>query len=141
MRQTKMAERILNVVSKVANARIAVWGLAFKNGTDDVRCSPAMHIVEQMLKNNALLCVYDPKAMDNAKKIIGDKVKYAQDAYEACKDADILVILTEWEEFRNADLNKVRGQMKTHKILDLRNMLNVTEVKAAGFDYACIGMR
>ena len=140
-RKVNMAQRVIDSLDKDKNGKIAVWGLAFKGGTDDCRESPAMDIVSEIIKHSSNVTVYDPKAMDNAKKIIGDKVKYAQDAYEACKDADILVILTEWEEFRNADLNKVRGQMKTHKILDLRNMLNATEVKAAGFDYACIGMR
>lgn len=140
-RKVNMAQRVIDSLDKDKNGKIAVWGLAFKGGTDDCRESPAMDIVSEIIKHSSNVTVYDPKAMDNAKKLIGDKVKYAQDAYEACKDADILVILTEWEEFRNADLNKVRGQMKTHKILDLRNMLNATEVKAAGFDYACIGMR
>lgn len=140
-RKVNMAQRVIDSLDKDKNGKIAVWGLAFKGGTDDCRESPAMDIVSEIIKHSSNVTVYDPKAMDNAKKLIGDKVKYAQDAYEACRDADILVILTEWEDFRNADLNKVRGQMKTHKILDLRNMLNATEVKAAGFDYACIGMR
>lgn len=140
-RKVNMAQRVIDSLDKDKNGKIAVWGLAFKGGTDDCRESPAMDIVSEIIKHSSNVTVYDPKAMDNAKKLIGDKVKYAQDAYEACRDADILVILTEWEDFRNADLNKVRGQMKTHKILDLRNMLNATEVKAAGFDYACTGMR
>ncbi len=140
-RKVNMAQRVIASLDKDKNGKIVVWGLAFKGGTDDCRESPAMDIVSEIIKHSSNVTVYDPKAMENAKKLIGDKVKYAQDAYEACRDADILVILTEWEDFRNADLNKVRGQMKTHKILDLRNMLNATEVKAAGFDYACIGMR
>lgn len=140
-RKVNMARRVIASLDKDKNGKIAVWGLAFKGGTDDCRESPAMDIVSEIIKHSSNVMVYDPKAMDNARKLIGDKVKYAQDAYEACEDADILVILTEWEEFRNADLNKVRGQMKTHKILDLRNMLNAAEVKTAGFDYACIGMK
>lgn len=140
-RKVNMAKRVIDSLDKSTNGKIAVWGLAFKGGTDDCRESPAMDIVSEIIKHSSNVTVYDPKAMDNAKKIIGDKVKYAQDAYDACKDADILVILTEWEEFRTADLNKIRGQMKTHKILDLRNMLNATEVRTAGFDYACIGMK
>ena len=140
-RKVNMAKRVIDSLDKSTNGKIAVWGLAFKGGTDDCRESPAMDIVSEIIKHSSNVTVYDPKAMDNAKKIIGDKVKYAQDAYDACKDADILVILTEWEEFRTADLNKIRGQMKTHKILDLRNMLNATEVRTAGFDYACIGTK
>ena len=140
-RKVNMAKRVIDSLDKSTNGKIAVWGLAFKGGTDDCRESPAMDIVSEIIKHSSNVTVYDPKAMDNAKKIIGDKVKYTQDAYDACKDADILVILTEWEEFRTADLNKIRGQMKTHKILDLRNMLNATEVRTAGFDYACIGTK
>ena len=139
LRQTKMAERILNVVSKAANAKIAVWGLAFKNGTDDVRCSPAMHIVEQMLKNNALLCVYDPKAMDNAKKILGNKVSYASTPMEAAKDADVLAILTEWDEFANVNLTELKAVMKMPRVVDLRNMLKEKNLKNNGFEYWCIG--
>ena len=100
-----------------------------------------MQILEEILKHNANVCVYDPKAMENARKLLGNKVVYAPDAYEACRGADVLVILTEWEDFKAADLNRVRSMMKTHKILDLRNMLDAETVKAAGFDYSCIGMK
>lgn len=140
LRKTKMAERILSRVKDLPRAKVAVWGLAFKNGTDDVRCSPAMQIVEQMLKNNARICVFDPKAMDNARKILGERVEYAASAFEAAKEADVLAILTEWEEFAETDLAKLKAVMRMPRIVDLRNMLKVKCPDKEGFDYTCIGL-
>ena len=139
LRKTQMASRILEAVEGIDNAKIAVWGLAFKNGTDDVRESPAMQIVEQLLKNNAKLCVYDPKAMDNAKKILGDRVEYASSEIDALNGADVLAILTEWKEFGEVDLGEIKVNMKTPKIVDLRNMLKNKNPENEGFEYQCIG--
>ena len=112
--------------------------IAALNGSRD---SPAMEILSEILRHSKNVTVYDPKAMDNARKQLGDEVTYAPDEYEACRGADVLVILTEWEDFKTADLNKIRSMMKTHRILDLRNMLDAGAVRAAGFDYSCIGMK
>ena len=140
LRKTKMAERILNMVKGVPEAKVAVWGLAFKNGTDDVRCSPALQIVEQMLKCGADVCVYDPKAMDNARKILGDRVKYAQSAFAAAQDADVLAILTEWNDFAEVNLTELKAIMRSPKIVDLRNMLKSKQPQLQGFEYRCIGL-
>lgn len=139
LRKAKMAGRILAAVKNIPDAKIAVWGLAFKNGTDDVRESPAMQIVEQMLHNGAGLCVYDPKAMDNAKKFLGNKVEYANSELEAAQGADVVAILTEWPQFTDIDLQKLKSIMKTPKIVDLRNMLKTKKPEAFGFEYQCIG--
>lgn len=139
LRKAKMAGRILAAVKNIPDAKIAVWGLAFKNGTDDVRESPAMQIVEQMLHNGARLCVYDPKAMDNAKKFLDNKVEYANSEFEAAKGADVVAILTEWPQFTDIDLQKLKSIMKTPKIVDLRNMLKTKKPEAFGFEYQCIG--
>lgn len=139
LRKAKMAGRILAAVKNIPDAKIAVWGLAFKNGTDDVRESPAMQIVEQMLHNGARLCVYDPKAMDNAKKFLGNKVEYANSELEAAQRADVVAILTEWPQFTDIDLQKLKSIMKTPKIVDLRNMLKTKKPEAFGFEYQCIG--
>ena len=139
MRKTQMALRILKSVENIKNPKIAVWGLAFKNGTDDVRESPALQIVEQLLKNNAKLKVYDPKAMDNAKKFLGNDVEYATSQLEAVEEADVLAILTEWESFADFDLLKLKSLMKTAKIVDLRNMLKDKNPIEKGFEYHCIG--
>ena len=139
LRKTQMASRILMAVDGITNPKIAIWGLAFKNGTDDVRESPAMQIVEQLLKNNAKLCVYDPKAMDNAKKILDNKVEYASSMIDAARDADVLAILTEWKEFTEVDLSELKACMKNYKIVDLRNMLKNKKPESEGFEYSCIG--
>lgn len=140
LRKTKMAERILKAVEGRKDAKIAVWGLAFKNGTDDIRESPAMQIVEQMLNNGANLCVFDPKAQDNAAKNLGDKVMYAKSELEAAKDADVVAILTEWPEFTQVNLTELKSIMKSPKIVDLRNMLKSQHPEKQGFDYQCIGL-
>lgn len=140
-RKSEMGKRAIEALNGNKDGKIAVWGLAFKGGTDDCRESPAMEILAEILKHSENVCVYDPKAMDNARKFLGDKVRFAKDEYEACRGADILVVLTEWEDFRQVDLSKVRSLMKTHKIMDLRNMLQADEVRSCGFDYSCIGMR
>ena len=138
-RKIKMAERVVNEVKNNPNAKIAILGLAFKGGTDDVRESPAMDILAEIIKHSNNITVFDPKAMDNAKAILGDKVSYADDVYQACDGAEIMVILTEWEEFKSVDLNKLKSKMKLHKILDLRNLLNMNDAKELGFSYSCIG--
>ncbi|MBR6663402.1 MAG: UDP-glucose/GDP-mannose dehydrogenase family protein [Alphaproteobacteria bacterium] len=139
-RKVEMANRVLDVVKAYPQAKVAVLGLAFKNGTDDCRESPAMQIVCELLKHDVTLRVYDPKAMENACNLVGDKLEYAQDEYDAAKDADVLVILTEWEQFAGLDLLRLRGAMRHYNIVDLRNMLKPEDVKNSGFNYQCIGL-
>ena len=134
-RKVEMAKRVLSAVNGNPEAKIAVLGLAFKGGTDDCRESPAMDILRELIKCSHNVSVYDPKAMDNAHRLIGDSVNYAADAYEAAKNADILVILTEWEEFRHLDLPKLKEIMNKPKIVDLRNMLGADEVCKNGFEH------
>lgn len=138
-RKVAMAERVVNAVKGNENAKIAVLGLAFKGGTDDVRESPAMQILAEIIKHTNNVMVYDPKAMENAELMLGDKVSYAVNVYEACEDADVAVILTEWDEFCQIDLAKLKQVMHQCKIIDLRNMLKAKEVEAAGFEYSSIG--
>ena len=97
-----------------------------------------MEILQELVKHNDNIVVYDPKAMENARKIIGEKVHYAADAYQAAENADILVVLTEWEEFRQLDLDKIKSKMRQHQIMDLRNMLDPALLKTKGF--ACSGI-
>lgn len=145
-RKVQMATRILDAVKDMKNPKIAILGLAFKGGTDDCRESPAMEILDALLNSQnknkmqkSHIIVFDPKAMENAKKMLGYKVSYAKDAYDACKDADIVAVLTEWPEFKILDLGKIKKLMKTPKILDLRNLLSKDKALELGFDYACIG--
>lgn len=138
-RKAEMAERVLSRLPDRENGRIAVLGLAFKGGTDDCRESPAMDIVRDMLKFNHNICVYDPKATDNAHKLLAEAVNYAEDAYQACEGAEVIAILTEWEDFKKLDFLKLKTKVKAAKIVDLRNILNENDVRKNGFEYYCIG--
>jgi UDPglucose 6-dehydrogenase len=140
-RKEAMAERVLAAVKQIPHAKIAVWGLAFKDGTDDCRQSPAMDVIAALLQQKADITAYDPKAMGTACQILGDKISYADDMYAAVKDADVLVILTEWKQFAAADLKGVAQLMRNKKILDFRNMLNPNEAIKHGFEYQCIGRK
>ena len=138
-RKKHMAERILEAVKGIPNAKIGILGLAFKNGTDDCRESPAMDVVQELLSYRADITAYDPKAMGTAYRILGDKITYAEDMYAVAKEADVLVILTEWPQFSMLDLDGL-AQLMNHKvILDFRNMLDKKQVLAKGFKYQCIG--
>jgi UDPglucose 6-dehydrogenase len=140
-RKEKMAERVLDAIKQIPHAKIAVWGLAFKDGTDDCRQSPAMDVIAALLQHKADITAYDPKAMGTACQLLGDKIAYADDMYAAVKDADVLVILTEWKQFATADLDGVAQLMRTKKILDFRNMLNPEDAIKLGFEYRCIGKK
>lgn len=138
-RKIEMAERILNAVKNIKNPKIAVWGLAFKDGTDDCRESPAMEIISELLNHNVSVKAYDPKAMETAKLLVGDRISYANDVYDAARDADVLAVLTEWEEFKHADLIRLGTIMKNKVIVDLRNCIDYNESKQLEFDYLGIG--
>lgn len=138
-RKKQMAHRILKAVEDIPNAKIAVLGLAFKGGTDDCRESPAMEIIVELLSNEAKITAYDPKALDNAKKLLGDKINYAQDAYEAVKDADVVAVLTEWDDFKGLDLSKIAALMRTKNIVDCRNLWDKTKAQSLGFSYRGVG--
>ncbi len=138
-RKAEMAERILAAVKGIEKPVIGVLGLAFKGGTDDCRESPAMDIIAELLKHNVKIRAYDPKAMETAKALVGDKLEYASDAYEAATGADVLAILTEWEDFKALDLAKIKAALKAPKIVDLRNLLDKEAAQKEGFEYVGIG--
>ncbi|EMZ6591028.1 UDP-glucose/GDP-mannose dehydrogenase family protein [Campylobacter jejuni] len=138
-RKNHMCERILNSIKDIKNPKIAVLGLAFKDGTDDCRESPAVDIVFRLLEQKVKICAYDPKAMDLAKQILGDKIDYASSMYEAIKDADVIVMLTEWKEFSSLDLKKAYDLVRHKKIIDLRNLLDKNEAIKLGFEYQGVG--
>ncbi len=138
-RKAEMAERILAAVKGIEKPVIGVLGLAFKGGTDDCRESPAMDIIAELLKHNVKIRAYDPKAMETAKALVGDKLEYASDAYEAARGADVLAILTEWEDFKALDLAKIKAALNAPKIVDLRNLLDKEAAQKEGFEYVGIG--
>ncbi len=138
-RKKQMAQRILDAIKDIENPKIAVLGLAFKDGTDDCRESPAMEIVGELITQGANITAYDPKAMGTACNLVGNKIQYADTMYQALKDADVLAILTEWAEFKNIDLEQAAHLMRHKKIIDCRNLINVAKAKDLGFEYQGIG--
>ena len=138
-RKEKIALRILEKIKDDKNAKIAILGLAFKDGTDDCRESPAIEIILKLLEKNLNITAYDPKAMDIAKEILKDKISYAKNMYECVENADILVILTEWQSFKELDLKQAKKLMKGKNILDFRNLLDKNEAIEAGFVYSGVG--
>ena len=119
--------------------KIAIWGLAFKPETDDIREAPAIHIIEELLKRNANISVFDPEAMGNVKKRFGNKINYASGMYEATKNADALVICTEWSIFRTPNFNKLKTLLKKPVIFDGRNLYDIYDIREEGFYYNSIG--
>lgn len=140
-RKKEMAERILDAVKGINKPKIAVLGLAFKDGTDDCRESPAMDIVGNLLAQNADITAYDPKAMRTACLLMGDKIQYADDMYSCLKDADVLAILTEWNEFKSLDLNLASSLMRHKNIVDCRNLIDAEQAAKNGFRYQGIGKK
>ena len=121
--------------------RCAIWGLSFKPETDDVRDAPSLVIIDKLLQAGATVVAYDPIAINEAKKIVGDKIKYASEMYDALENADCLFLLTEWKEFRCPDIDKMKKYMKNPVIFDGRNIFDKNELKQSGFTYYCIGKK
>ena len=123
------------------NKILAIWGLAFKPQTDDIREAPAIILIESLLKEGAIIKAYDPAAMAETRKLLGEKIIYTTDPYEAVQGADGLALMTEWPEFRIPDLNKLDKLMKCKVIFDGRNIYDPEEIRGAGFEYYGIGRR
>ncbi|MCF8232947.1 MAG: UDP-glucose/GDP-mannose dehydrogenase family protein [Bacteroidales bacterium] len=120
--------------------QIAMWGLSFKPNTDDMREAPSLSLIEKLLEAGATIKAYDPVAFEEAKKHVGDKIQYAPDEYDALIDADALLLVTEWSEFKFPNMNIVKRLMKQNAIFDGRNVYDIKEMKELGFDYYCIGI-
>jgi UDPglucose 6-dehydrogenase len=121
--------------------RFAMWGLSFKPKTDDMREAPSLVIIDLLLKNGAAVVAYDPVAMEETRRIIGDKITYAKDEYDACIDADALIVVTEWPEFRVPNFRIIEKLLKTKTIFDGRNIYEPEEMKELKFNYYSIGRK
>ena len=121
--------------------KIAVWGLAFKPKTDDMREAPSLVIIEKLLEAGASVFAYDPVAMHEAQRILGDRISYSKDEYGACVDADALVLVTEWSEFRAPDFRVLQKLLKNKLIFDGRNIYDPSELAELGFSYYAIGRK
>jgi len=118
---------------------VAIWGLAFKPHTDDIREAPALYNIDALLKEGAKLKVHDPEGMENVKRVIGDKVEYCETPYDAAQDADAIFIATEWPEFRTPDFEKLSGILKNKVVFDGRNLYDLNTMKEMGYTYYSVG--
>jgi len=123
----------------IKGMQIALWGLAFKPNTDDIREAPALSIIEELVQLGAIITAYDPEAMPNVKAQIGDKINYAINQYEALTGAELLIIATEWSEFRTPDFERMEKEIKNKIIFDGRNLFEVEKMKELGYHYESIG--
>lgn len=133
-------------VNKYFNAdlkgkKFALWGLAFKPETDDIREAPALYIIDELVKAGAEICAFDPEAMPNVKKIMGEQITYASDAYAALEGADALLIVTEWSVFRNPDFDLMGQKLKNKVIFDGRNLYDLQKMIDLGYFYNSIGRK
>lgn len=139
-RQQRMVSKVVTALHGVAEGKkVAFLGLAFKAQTDDVRDSVALAVAEALATKGAKVVAYDPKAMANARKVIGDVIEYAANKEDTLKGADVLVLATEWEEFRSMDMAVVKTQLKAPVVVDMRNVFVPAEMEQLGFTYYSIG--
>jgi len=134
-------QKIKERFGKLKGLTFAVWGLSYKPKTNDIREAPSVFIIEKLLKYGAKIKAYDPKAMEEAKKIFKDKIEYSQNYYDALKGADALLLLTEWAEFRSVDLDKIKDLLKNPVIFDGRNLFDLKKLKKLGFECFQIGRK
>lgn len=132
-------DKIIDRIPNLQGKKIALWGLAFKPNTDDIREAPALYVIDELLNAGAIVQAYDPEAMRNVKKLYGDRIHFAETEYEALQGADFLVIVTEWSEFRNPDFALIKKELKMPLIFDGRNVFSLSEMKKQGFEYISIG--
>ena len=127
--------------NKISYLTVAVWGLSFKPGTNDMRDAPSINLIQKLLENKVNVRVYDPAAMDEAKQYFGDKVEYATDIYDAANNAHAVMLVTEWKEFRLPNWNVLSRIMQKQVVIDGRNIYNAKELESNGFTYTCIGKK
>jgi UDPglucose 6-dehydrogenase len=138
--KTILAEKIeQHFAGNLKGKTVAIWGLAFKPRTDDIRDAPALVLIDRMLKLGVTLRVHDPEAMENVRAIYGDKLTYCDQPMEAIDGVDALAIATEWGEFRNPEFEEMRSRMRQPVVFDGRNLYNPRQMKSLGFTYHCIG--
>jgi UDPglucose 6-dehydrogenase len=135
-----VADKVLAAFGGDVRGRtFALWGLAFKANTDDMREASSLVVIDTLLEHGATVRAYDPAAMEAARAVLGERVAYCPDAYAALEGADALVILTDWNEFRNPDFGRIRGSLKRPLIVDGRNLYKIRTMREHGFEYVGIG--
>ncbi|MCI5140429.1 MAG: UDP-glucose/GDP-mannose dehydrogenase family protein, partial [Candidatus Electrothrix sp. ATG1] len=140
--KARMVKKIRDALGgSEAGKTLAVLGLTFKPETDDMRDAPALTILPALLEKGAVVRAHDPKGMEEAKKYLPDGIQYVDDAYGACEEADAVVLMTEWNQYRALDFEKLRSSMKTPIFIDLRNVYEPASLKNLGFSYVGVGRK
>ena len=140
--KTILFPKIMNYFGgNITGKNIAVWGLAFKPDTDDIREAPALYLINKLVESGAVITAFDPEAMENVQQLVGDKISYAEDEYQALNNADALIICTEWSIFRNPDFEKIKTKMSGNAIFDGRNLFDLEDMESKGFCYFSIGRK
>jgi len=127
--------------NELRGKKIALWGLAFKPNTDDIREAPALYLIEAILSAGATIAAFDPEAMQNVKQLVGDRISFVENQYEALQDADALVIATEWSEFRTPNFDRISALLKNKVIFDGRNLFDLNKMGDLGYHYVSIGRK
>lgn len=135
----KLLDKILDYFGDIKGKKVALWGLSFKPDTDDIREAPALYLIDEILKRGGEVAAFDPEAMENVKKELGDKISYVGNQYDALDDADALLIATEWSVFKTPDFDQIHSRLKKPVIFDGRNLFNLDEMIKRGFYYNSIG--
>lgn len=125
----------------IKGKHFALWGLAFKPNTDDIREAPALYMIDSLIAAGATVTAFDPEAMSNTKQVLGDKVNFVENQYDALENADALIIATEWNEFRTPDFDKIGSLLKNKAIFDGRNLFDLEQMRTIGFHYESVGRK
>src|SRR5688572_3387282 len=138
--KTKLIPRVKEYFKgNLKGKTIAMWGLSFKPHTDDIREAPALYNIDELLAEGVTIKAHDPEAMENVKKVVGDKIQYCPTPYDAAEGADAIFIATEWPEFRTPDFDKLASILKSKVIFDGRNLYELSQMKELGYAYYSIG--
>jgi len=142
LQKLKLVEKVKNYFGNdLTGKKLALWGLAFKPDTDDIREAPALYMIDELIKLGANITAFDPEAMENVNNLIGNKIRYASNQYDALQDADALLIATEWSVFRNPDFSKIESMLSQKVIFDGRNLFDLDFMTEKGFHYESIGRK
>ena len=125
----------------IKGKKFAVWGLAFKPNTDDIREAPSINLIKKLLKKGASVSAYDPEAIETTRAVLGDKIEYAKQSYDTLTNSDALIIVTEWNEFRNPDFKKIKKSLKSPVIFDGRNLYDMEKMDELNFSYFSVGRK
>ncbi len=137
----RLADKLKDYYGSLQGKKFALWGLAFKPDTDDIREAASLYLIDELVQNGAEVIAFDPEAADNVRKAIGDKIAYAENQYNALDDCDALLIATEWSIFRSPDFNAIKERLKEPVIFDGRNIYELDKMEELGFYYSSIGRR